>query len=750
MHRAFTIGVTVLALLSTTGVIAAAPGTEINSYHPLFLFDAPGEDALDEASHFQAIYGAWNSLPEDLKPYAVLNIRAGGSDPSLWTQRFVALLPQLQDAEIPVALTLATGEPGAIFPWDELRTLSGTYTSIRGVHVEGLRFTTYPAQGNLDPALRPGEIDWLTGVMEMAGQSGRFVTLQLPDLNLPRLMSNVWCESLYKTMVKYKDNIIPLTDPHGPHRIIQHASAMGLWLEGAVTNWGVSSGSQWYSEANLIEPGVFGNTTDSVMPTALYRAMSLLGALSGATVYRFENPEDLWTGPNRYQWDQAIKPVLTEMVSNTLIARTDQVLQKTKVAYRLNTASKPDEFNAIREDIDGLFYNGLMATGVYGQDIPGQMPEIIPNTGRYYWIPILSPYTSDETLRQFEEVLLPGALVDAPSWRTRLDPYYIPDGTGPAYITKTGRNYFVLHTQENLYEEQSYSLTAAPAPLGDVQANREGNAISVSWPFREGDVSYTVLRALNPLSDPPMKNEFQELANGIDLRSYKDEGIQSSDSVVYAVSALTNERAPLEGTVNFGDYLVISSAHSLITTGAHVRPYTVQSVSTPITTANLSSLPKEQLWWDDLRHATGNMSAIGHAISNQIIALGDAFQRGDINALINVYAPNYTDSDGLGRGYVAKLFQSYFEGYKPGQMERQIRSWNFDDLEFNNEVHVTLYCRFTGLKKSSHTFEESSIVHSFPSHAGSQIQLTFTLSNTNEWLIRRSDPPLPNLEDVFP
>jgi hypothetical protein len=718
---------------------------EIGPERPWLVFNVAPEPSTDASMYSNRLIGAWENLPAELQLISTLQMHTlmePGIDPVEW---YTQTLSALQDSNIPLVLTVTDKNTAQALSLKSLQGLLNGAPTIKGIFVGDLNFNQFPNSPLGDGWGIPPEAGWLQSAITIAGQHQKKILIELGEIQWLRVMANDWCKPLYDTIQMHGDHVIPLNSQHSRHAIPQQSALMGLRTEGTVAHWGVTVGSGWYQAYGFVQPGLFAEpNTPATMAEFGYRASILTGAVAGATVYRFEDTADLWLGSQRTYWETTIYPTLSEIISKGYIARQDLVERKTHVAYRLNPATSPAEFQRNLSDLDPIFNLGLMMRGLYGVEIAGQVPERIPDSGRYYWVPILSPYASEETLRKFEEVMLPGALLDAQSWRPRLDPYYMPDGSGSAFISKVGRGIYVLHTRENRYEEQSFNIPEVPSPVRNVSLERQGNTVKVSWPFRDGDFSYRVFRVMNPSADGVKAEDYIEIATGLDNRSFIDDGIQPSDTVAYAVTALTNERETYSGSVNLGEYRIISAVESRIDAGAIVRPYTVNGELLTLQTDWNDPRPKYQYWWNDLKQGAGNTALVGQAIAKQLVAFADAFHREDLETITSIYAPNYRDMDGMDKNYARKVFEVFFDTYQAGPVHRQIRDWDFNDAEFAGEIHVQLYWQFTGTDWGANNGTSDRLIH-FPKENHGEIRLSFAQGEAGVWQIVRSEPALPNL-----
>ena len=218
------------------------------------------------------------------------------------------MLTELQQIPLPVTLEVADGDPRGMVPVATLEALLNEFTIVKGLYVSGLRFNRYPPYGD-DPRGIPVEAQWLSDVIETAASYGRFVAVALDELHWLRIMSNPVYQPPFDTIREPKPHVIPLNRHRAPHNIARTSSLLGSWLEDRVDQWGVALTSAWYGDARFITPGVFGaSQSEARMPPGLYRAMVLNGAMTGAQVYALDEPADLWAGPRRFHWDQAIRP----------------------------------------------------------------------------------------------------------------------------------------------------------------------------------------------------------------------------------------------------------------------------------------------------------------------------------------------------------------------------------------------------------------------------------------------------------
>jgi hypothetical protein len=628
-------------------------------------------------------------------------------------------------------------------PLEELRSMLDRFTSITGIQVSGLGFNNYPALSPGEPMAIPAQVQWLAAVIELAADYGRRAIIEMDGLEWIHFSANTWNEPLLDTIRAHSSNVVLMNGQRGPHNTVAASALMGLWIEGATAQWGVACDPMWFEDAAFVEPGVFGPQAAGPMPANFYRAMLLNGAMAGATVYRFPAAADLWAGVRSDAWTGVIAPTLDDLASRGYIARKEFVLEKTKVAYRLNAATNFAEIDENLADLDPIFHEGRMLHGAYGLELPGQVPELVLNSGTFYWIPVLSPFAGDDTLQHFKEVMLPGSLRDAREWRDRLASYYSPDGQGTAFITRVGRAYFVMHSRENFYEEQSFALAAVPTPVRGASASRTPDGIAVSWPFRESDVFYRVYRRILP------SMQWEQIAADLDALTFTDTATPDpAQTIAYAVTALTNETEPYEGTVNYGDYLVVNTVESRIVEEIVFETDTQAAASMPVP-PTVDGRPTSQQWWPDYGDIEGERLLIAQSIVAQVESLEFAYRMADLAGVLAVYDPEYADPAGWSFEYVRTAWDLFFKRFRPGPMHRQIRSWDFSPLATQERVILRLYCRLEAQPIDAPDAESPADPIVFPAAPDGEVTLTFHRTG-ERWLLVESNPPLPRIDDWFP
>lgn len=734
------VAVVALAAHAATAVDFPPLSIEIRPERPLLLFESPA-DAVVAEDCAARIGEAWQALPASLRPMAVMVIAPRGNDVAARHQWFRAVLAPLQEAGVPVALRVADAELARVHPVARLDELARDFTCVKGFHAAQLPFEEYYAFAGGDPLGAPAAVRWLIGAIDAAARYGRFMAVELDQIRWPRVMSNAWCTALYEKMRECRDYVLPIAQYRGVHSVPQTSALLGLWLEGAVQHWGVGPHSGWYADARFLAPGVYGVADPAPpMPPALYRAMILNGAMAGAEVYSFGAADDLWFGARRESWDQVICPTLTAIVDSGLVARQDFVQKKAKVAYQLAPSATAQDFHFNLRDIDGVLDAGLLMHGAYGMERPGQVTELILNTGRHYWVPILSAHAPAEALSRFAAVVHPGVHTSPEAWSELLGAHYAPDGEGTACIVRVGRGTFIMNTRENQEEAQTFRVADLPAPVRGIQAERRDAGVVLTWPFREGDLTYKVYRRY------AADAAFSLIENVTQGHEYTDPSPDPNQAVHYSVAALTDTKETYEGSVGYGEYLALSNVESRLAEQVVLDPMLASATSQPIEPSPPATGAGQA--WPNLDGVPEEYLPVAQAVVRQIEAWDRAFSTEDLNGVTGLYADEYADAQGWRLQYVRRAFQWFFERYSACRMDRQIRRWDMSAFDLNGEVNLSLYCRFSGNAVSDPTGRFADQSAWFPRAGSGEVLITF-VARDGIWRIIRTNPPLPNFGDIL-
>ena len=759
-------------------------------------------DRYEEATrHGAEAVRAWReAIPDDIKPYCQLQLEIRTHDHVNRYECFRRALTELQTAGVPVNLQFADPHDEFVFDPDYVEKLTEEFSCIRTYTITEMRFEHYRSFNVLRYALPP-ETRYTMDVIEMAARHGRRVVISLQDMKWLHIGADALNQPLVEVIAKHPDYVIPVNEHIGPRHIQRQTSVWGFWIAGLVHNWGVEPQSWWFENGRMIEPGVFGQKEPNntrIMPPDLYRAMILLGASMGATVYDFEPFWDLFDYDNSCCWRNVIYPTLMEVIHRKLIPTRDQVMEKIKVAYQYKEVGNIVAFHEILRDIDWIGDKGLLSRAAYGLWGRYMQHELIPNKCRYYYIPLLPPKTPEAVLDRFETVLGVHHCDTEQEYQGILDRHYPPpDAEGTAWITTINGHTYVMQTHENLYERQTYSIDL-PKPVSGLKAERSDEGIRLSWDADPGASEYHVHRVEGPAFPPQFgfskniwharEQEFDDpelVKAGVGSVSPKprpvaadspsrgpgpafgeggptdttvvahvpenvfvDKSAQPGVSYTYTVTATTETRARRTGTVNYLDYLVFSQTESMPGEAVTVDPngaVTIHLVTDPV-----DNRPASQEWYPTFEGAEGAHKLLARQIVTRIEQMKAAYEDKDWRRLTELYSARYQDPNGFHREYVGRAWKWWLFRNNEAIMLRQIRRWDFTDYESAGEVRVRMFTLFRACRYDDQPFGygyDGTV--RVPRHADEEVTYTWKQEEDQNWRIVATDPALPNFEEML-
>ena len=228
-------------------------------------------------------------------------------------------------------------------------------------------------------------------------------------------------KELYDLLKSCPENVIIMDKHNGDGRhFSSQANILGCWLDDVCGNWGVNIENWlWYEEGfyeydSLGKPSGQGDPRYTIKyPPALSGIDMIADLVAGATVFSFEGAY-CW-GAMYYHHDgniiytpaagEVLYPIYQHIL-NYAVPSKEQVKEQIKVGYKMTfPASYPlrgndarllqglycDKISTLRAKLDPLFNNGTKTW--------------VPNTGRYYVIPILPIYSNPKEILPESEIL---------------------------------------------------------------------------------------------------------------------------------------------------------------------------------------------------------------------------------------------------------------------------------------------------------------------------------------------------------
>lgn len=411
------------------------PDVSVSARHPLIVLVGDGRHLAEN----------WRVVPTALKPYTVLRIEA------LPAETLEAVVRAAQRDTVPVVVQVSGphdyyGPVASRIPLPVVERLL-QYSVVKGVYLCEQAFRVSPANDRI-----------------MRQYAGRLILLAAEYGKLVLWADGHWGRNLFidvgldqellHTIRAYRAYVIPIWKMNGaltPYSA--HDAAFGLWVSGAVDNWGVQPESWYWYEAGfrkLNQQFWFKEGEIADFPPSFYAQMALLGLSSGASVYSFEPGGDVFDigGGLSEIARQVTFPLLSQIIERDLIQDRNQLLPHIRSVY-------------VTTDEDGrwsLDYGTLapLYSAAYGIRHPFQ---IIPANSRYFWIPLLPPGTPPAVLARFPDRLHAGEFPSAAEARRHLDRVHPPRDSPEAWTAELAGGAVVLHARENEDVDQRFSMT---------------------------------------------------------------------------------------------------------------------------------------------------------------------------------------------------------------------------------------------------------------------------------------------------
>jgi len=397
--RRLAVFVSLCVLAAATRVLAAKPlEVEISPRQPLLILYGPHVTP--------EIAQCWAAFPGEIRECAVVMLDSPSTERSLQREGLARECRRAQEFGIPVVIQIAGPDPEYTMHLEDVETLLQRFDNIKGVQICETIYPGFSNFGGDEKYAVATNTRYAIDTIKLVAKYGKFLSWQLQACQFAYIGSCTFNRELYDTIVEYKDYVLPQHEMNQPKAwLLNHNSAMGLWIAGAVTNWGIEPQSWFWGDCHYEEPGGHrGPGHKNLMPGEMYGLMLLTGISAGATVYSFEPPDDIWE--NERHWKRVIEPLLLKVIRAGLIPSREEVMAKMKVAYQLPPVRWYAEFLPVARDLDEFHSAGNLMRGTYGLYRRLWEIEAIPNTGKYYWIGILPAWTPAEVLGRFEKIAI--------------------------------------------------------------------------------------------------------------------------------------------------------------------------------------------------------------------------------------------------------------------------------------------------------------------------------------------------------
>jgi hypothetical protein len=262
------------------------------------------------------------------------------------------------------------------------------------------------------------------------------------------------------------------------------SAALGLWLGGITHQHGAwEDGGFYWQNAGFNGLGRCDGERRGVlktMPRIFWSLVNVMGVARGCGLYSLDGqtlmvsakdvergtalPAGIWdqTGKTTDTFRRFVAPLIRGVVQHGLIPTIDQVRANVKFGV-YNDRPAVDE-KAWPHYVE---YGPLFAA-TYGfrrmGNIDGQLWEFFPNTGRYYFIPVL--VQGNEPLGGGIRNLAVSKLQDVAKVRELFDAAYPPSYDGDAFVVRAGDTVTVLNSRENEDVTESFSVPRLARVVG--------------------------------------------------------------------------------------------------------------------------------------------------------------------------------------------------------------------------------------------------------------------------------------------
>ncbi|MHC1750229.1 MAG: glycosyl hydrolase family 98 C-terminal domain-containing protein [Cellulosilyticaceae bacterium] len=443
---------------------------EVSNENPMFIYNLYSDAT---PAQLESVY---NGIPEDIRPYFVIQIKPGDSlNDTPKNRTFLeSMLAKAEALQIDVVIQAETMNTDSTIPEAYYADLFDRYSVLIGlVHAElsASNLTIFP--------IGDKQFDNIKETVQTVASKGGFFIWQDMSYEIEHIFLNAGArEDIVSLFRENKDNII-LMDKHNGRskRFVGPAAAMGYWTSDIIGNWGVNSEDWLWWEAGfgkLYEPSSGRNRSENdwktvfSFPDVQFGMDWLLDMAGGATTYSLECPYHGFTSMEgdltTPAFDNVIVPLIRKMVHNDIIPSKEAVMDKIQVAHHAQDA-KPGELE-----------NDEYFRELYGPS-ESSLYEWMPSTGRYYYIPILPKLARASEISKFKSVTTTdnyeGLMPNKYDKVKRFNMIYPQIGEGDSWFVNFDKNWFIVNPNENANKTTTFKF-----PLNTMKEASLGGSIS--------------------------------------------------------------------------------------------------------------------------------------------------------------------------------------------------------------------------------------------------------------------------------
>jgi hypothetical protein len=439
---------------------------KITPEHPIFTLEACMANDLSKFT---------SNIPADIKSHIAItasHVEKGN---------LMSYMKPLNEAGI--SAFIRTHGPGPMSYWaplTEIERLFQNYPHVIGI-MGGETLGGHYHGGNMQT--------YLNRLLKLCGKYGRL--FYEADGSYPKEFKyQAAYEKIAPLFNEYGDYLILAQKNNILHRqFVSQSAVLGLYLSNAISNQGAWEDGGWYWQQTGFRTlgDIRGQRGGDVttMPKNFWNLNFLMGVSRGCAVFSFEgqvgttpvpvgwklsentelpetakgpyrNPAAFWTTEGEFTpaFYRYHLPFMRAVIKQKLVPTKEEVLENIHLAVYNDGVPKKEDGDQYYYEWKAL-YEGTYGFKDYGV-IPGTLMEFFPDTGRYYYIPVLPQGKVD--LGHGIESLPLSKLGDAKEVRERFNKSYPEWYQGDALVTIVGDTITVMNSNENRDETQTYAV----------------------------------------------------------------------------------------------------------------------------------------------------------------------------------------------------------------------------------------------------------------------------------------------------
>jgi PAS domain-containing protein len=294
-----------------------------------------------------------------------------------------------------------------------------------------------------------------------------------------------------------------------------------------------------------------------------------------------------------------------------------------------------------------------------------------------------------------------------------------------------------MQSRENLFEKQPF-VVDLPRWITGLKANPTQNGVKLTWEPDSEAISFQVWKRIPNANVYP---EWELIKSGISEPFCL---LSSTQNGTFSVTAMTRAKKRFQGTVNYGEYLLFRADHS-----PPVEQITVQGdqVRTETISWTDETLPSSQEVWRIFAGVQKGHEKEAEAVLETYRNLIAAFERKDLDGLMNYYDPEYRDSNGYSVEYVRRAWLWWYQRTVIPYAIAQVRTWD-TSRSAEGLIRFTAWNRFRGTIVWDEPFGSHGRVR-IPRHEGDLVTWTWKGNPQGEWKLIRTEPALPNFGEIL-